>query len=55
MHLRAYAEVDLFLHNVGTCLKRQSMAIHTEILHQFESGTFDIAHLESWRARLSVD
>jgi hypothetical protein len=24
------------------------MATHTEIMHQFESGTFDIASLEPW-------
>ena len=54
MHLRAYAEVDLFLRIVGSCLKRPSMVIHKEKLQLFEAGNFDIAHLEPWLREFAI-
>ena len=44
----AFAAADVFLRINGWCLKRQSVVIHIEMMHMFESGTFDIAHLEPW-------
>jgi death-on-curing protein len=44
----AFAAADVFLRINGWCLKRPSMVIHKEMLQLFESGTFDIAHLEPW-------
>ena len=44
----AFAAADVFLRINGWCLKRQSVVIHKEIMQMFESGTFDIAHLEPW-------
>jgi death-on-curing protein len=44
----AFAAADVFLRINGWYLKRPSMVIHKEMLQLFESGTFDIAHLEPW-------
>lgn len=44
----AFAAADVFLRINGYHLKRQSMVLHKKILQMFESGTFDIAHLEPW-------
>ncbi|PRY96861.1 death-on-curing protein [Jezberella montanilacus] len=44
----AFAAADVFLRINGWCLKRPSMVIHKEMLQLFETGTFDIAHIEPW-------
>ena len=44
----AFAAVDVFLHINGWRLPRGPMRIHAETMRMFESGTFDIAHLEPW-------
>jgi death on curing protein len=44
----AFAATDVFLRINGWCLKRPSVVIHKEMLHLFEGGTFDIAHLKPW-------
>lgn len=44
----AFACADVFLRINGWCLKRPSMVIYKEMLQLFETGTFDIAHLEPW-------
>ena len=50
----AFAAADVFLRINGWCLKRPPMVIHTEMLRMFESGTFDIANLESWLRGFAV-
>ena len=50
----AFAATDVFLRINGWNLKRQPMAIHTEMLQMFESGTFDFAHLETWIREFAV-
>ena len=50
----AFAAADVFLRINGWCLKRPPMVIHTEMLQMFESGTFDIANLESWLRGFAV-
>ena len=44
----AYAAADVFLRINGWRLKRGAMLIHAEMIQLFESGTFNIAHLEPW-------
>jgi death on curing protein len=44
----AYAVADVFLRINGWRLKREPMKIHAEMIQMFESGTFNIAHLEPW-------
>lgn len=44
----AYAAADVFLRINGWRLKREPMKIHAEMIQMFETGTFNIAHLEPW-------
>lgn len=44
----AFAAVDVFLRINGWRLYREPMRIHREMMRMFETGTFDIAHLEPW-------
>lgn len=44
----AYAAADVFLRINGWRLKRDPMKIHAEMIQMFETGTFNIAHLEPW-------
>jgi len=44
----AFAAADVFLRINGWRLQRAPMQIHSEMMRMFESGTFDIAHLEPW-------
>ena len=44
----AFAANDVFLRINGWRLQRAQVQIHAEMMQMFESGTFDIAHLEPW-------
>ena len=44
----AFAAADIFLRVNSWHLKRASMQIYSEMMQMFESGTFDIAHLDPW-------
>jgi death-on-curing protein len=44
----AFAAADVFLRINGWHLQRPAMQIHAELIQMFESGNFDIAHLEPW-------
>ena len=44
----AFAATDAFLRINGWRLKRPPMQIHTEMMQMFDSGIFDISHLEPW-------
>ena len=44
----AFAAADVFLRINGWCLQRAPMQIHAEMMQMFETGTFDIAHLDPW-------
>jgi death on curing protein len=44
----AFAAADVFLRINGWRLHRAPMQIHAEMIHMFETGTFDIAHLDPW-------
>ena len=51
----AFAAADVFLRINGWCLKRPPMQIYAEMMKMFESGTFDIAHLEPWLRGFSAE
>ena len=44
----AFAAADVFFRINGWRLQRDPMQIHAEMMQMFESGTFDIAHLDPW-------
>lgn len=44
----AFAAADVFLRINNWSLHRVPVQIHAEMIQLFESGTFDIAHLEPW-------
>ena len=44
----AFAASDVFLRVNGWHLKRAPKLIYAEMMQMFESGTFDIAHLDPW-------
>ena len=44
----AFAAADVFLRINGWRLRRAPMQIHAEMMQMFESGTFDIAHINPW-------
>ena len=50
----AFAAADLFLRINGWRLQRAQMQIYAEMMQMFESGTFDIAHLDPWLRSFAV-
>jgi death-on-curing protein len=44
----AFAAADVFLRINGWRLRRKPARIHAEMMRMFDTGTFDIAHLEPW-------
>jgi len=44
----AFAAADVFLHINGWHLQRAPLQVHAEMIEMFETGTFDIAHLDPW-------
>ena len=50
----AFAAADVFLRINGWRLRRAPMQIHAEMMRMFESGTFDIAHLDPWLRGFAV-
>lgn len=44
----AFAAADVFLRVNGWRAQRAPMQIYAEMMQMFESGTFDIAHLDPW-------
>jgi len=50
----AFAAVDVFLRINGWRLQRSPEQIHAEMIRMFETGTFDIAHLDPWLRAFAV-
>jgi death-on-curing protein len=50
----AFAAADVFLRINGWRLQRAPMQIHAEMIQMFDSGTFDIAHLDPWLRGFAV-
>jgi death-on-curing protein len=44
----AFAAADVFVRINGWRLERDPMQVYEEMMQMFESGTFDIAHLDPW-------
>ena len=44
----AFAAADVFLRINGWRLQRPPMQIYAEMMQMFETGPFDIAHLDPW-------
>lgn len=44
----AFAAVDVFLRINGYRIKRTPLEIHADMMRMFDTGTFDLAHLEPW-------
>jgi death-on-curing protein len=44
----AFAAVDVFLRINGFRIERAPMELFGDMMQMFDSGTFDIAHLEPW-------
>lgn len=44
----AFAAADVFLRINGWHLQRAPMQIHAEMIQMFDSGSFNIAHLDPW-------
>lgn len=51
----AFAATDIFLRINGWRLKREPMQIYQQMVQMFESGTFNIAHIEPWLRSFAVD
>ena len=50
----AFAAADVFLQINGWRLQRAPMQIHSETMQMFETGTFEIAHLDPWLRAFAV-
>jgi death on curing protein len=50
----AFAAADVFLRINGWRLKRAPNQMYTEMMQMFESGTFDIAHLDPWLRSFAI-
>ncbi len=50
----AFAAVDVFLRINGYRIRRAPMDIHADMLRMFDTGTFDILHIEPWLRGLVV-
>lgn len=44
----AFAAADVFLRINGWRLQKPSRQIYADMMQMFDSGTFDIAHIEPW-------
>lgn len=49
----AFAAADVFLRINGWRLQHASLQIYSEMMQMFDSGTFDIAHLDPWLRRFA--
>jgi len=50
----AFAAADVFLRINGWRLQRPPMQIYAEMIKMFDTGTFDIAHLDPWLRAFAV-
>jgi len=50
----AFASVDVFLRINGHRINREPMAIYADMIQMFESGSFDMAHLEPWLREIVI-
>ena len=50
----AFAATDIFLRINGYRINCESMIIYTDMMQMFETGSFDLSHLEPWLRKLVI-
>jgi death-on-curing protein len=50
----AFAAADVFLRINGYRINRKPMAIYSDMIQMFESGSFDMAHIGPWLRGIAV-
>ena len=50
----AFAATDIFLRINGYRINCESMIIYADMMQMFETGTFNLAHLEPWLRKLVI-
>lgn len=50
----AFAATDIFLRINGYRINCDSMIIYADMMQMFETGTFDLTHLEPWLRKLVI-
>ena len=50
----AFAAADVFLRINGWRLNRAPQQIYPEMMHMFETGSFDMAHIEPWLRSFAI-
>ncbi len=50
----AFAATDIFLRINGYRINCESMIIYADMMQMFETGSFDLAHLEPWLRKLVI-
>ena len=50
----AFAAADVFLRINGWRLNRAPQQIYPEMMHMFEKGSFDMAHIEPWLRSFAI-
>ncbi len=50
----AFAATDIFLRINGYRINCESMIIYVDMMQMFETGTFDLTHLEPWLRKLII-
>jgi death-on-curing protein len=50
----AFAATDIFLRINGYRINCEPMIIYADMMQMFETGTFDLAHLEPWLRELVI-
>jgi death-on-curing protein len=50
----AFAATDIFLRINGYRINCESMIIYADMMQMFDTGTFDLAHLEPWLRKLVI-
>lgn len=50
----AFAAADAFLRINGWRLQRSPIRIHSEMMQMFDSGSFNVAHLDPWLRSFAI-
>ena len=50
----AFAATDIFLRINGYRINCESMIIYADMMQMFETGSFDLSHLEPWLRKLVI-
>lgn len=50
----AFAAIDIFLRMNGYRINCESMIVYADMMQMFETGKFDLTHLEPWLRKLII-